>query len=251
MGDRQAGLIDLDEAASIAIVELPGPGRPPIDRQLREADVHGLGDTRDREGPVLPHPDLLAQRPAQRGLHDERAGHVDARRLHDPDREVADPGPRRDVAVDRTARLRVQGEEAVRAVDLEALPGALAVGLERQRPCHPGGIDRQLPPAPAVASLGDGPGDVTTHRIALVSGDSRRSAHADASAVAPATVAALAAASSSQARARAPRPRTRTSRARYSSSIVPRSRTRASSSPAVYGTFTSTSTQSVASRAES
>src|SRR6478672_112194 len=53
-------------------------------------------------------------------------------------------------------------------------------------------------------------------------------------------------ASSSPASAGATRPLTRTSRSRYSRSIVPRSRTRARSSPAVYGSARSTSIQSEA-----
>src|SRR5439155_7307809 len=120
---------------------------------------------------------LPGQAPAEGGLDDERAGHVDARRLQLAERDVADPGPRGDVAVDRAIALGMQREEPVCAADLEALPGALLIGLEQQRPGDARRVQRELPPAPAVAPIGRGPDHLAVAGVALTGRDPAGRAH--------------------------------------------------------------------------
>src|SRR5439155_14169730 len=97
----------------------------------------------------------------------------------------------------------------------------LRIGLEHEGSGDTRGVDRELAPAPALATIGDGPDHVAIAGIVLMRRDPRRALH-EASALSPSARpfgAARAVASSSDARAGATRPGTPTSRARESSTV--------------------------------
>src|SRR4029079_12722307 len=154
--------------------------------------------------------------------------------------------------------LGMEGPQSVGASELEMAEAPVRVGLEQERVDDVTPSPHDLTPAPPLAAFSDRPGqDRPVLRAPPPPRGAGRPGHRPTAGVAEvasisssvAAVQRAAAASSSPASGGETRPTTRTSRSPYSSSIVPRSRTRAKSSPAAYGRQTSTSTHIEASRA--
>src|SRR5688500_13622903 len=136
----------------------------------------------------------------------------------------------------------MERQESVGGRPLEAGEGAVRSELDQAHGDDPVAPQRP-PPAPAALAFGDGPDHRATLRQRTPTGAPEPGGHRPLAPSVPSKDSAQRpdTARSSPASDGAMRPFTRTSRSPYSSSIVPRSRTRASNSPAAYGTWTSTS----------
>ncbi len=147
------------------------------------------------------------------------------------------PGPD-DVAVEGPVALRMERREARRRSAssrwLNRPSGSVSYSRLWTRARR---RDHALPPAPPAPAFGHGPGHERAVGPSAAPGQAHERVGHDgvAASVPSASTQRPATASSSPATAGATRPRTCTSRSPYSISTVPRSRTRASSSPAAYG----------------
>src|SRR6478736_7756388 len=143
----------------------------------------------------------------------------------------------------------VEGQEAVCRRELEPAQPPVRRRLDEQDAHDAVLLDEHRAPATAADAIGDRPRDAAAPREEAGAGTPNWVTRADGRQVGTPSASSVSAHRSAAERSSPAspgdiRPRTRTSRLPYSRSTVPRSRTRARSSPAAYGMLTSRSTQS-------